>query len=310
MADDPVAGPAARSEAATGRRVSRAGGDVEVVLRPDGETTRLAGTWRRVGLRALWATPIVGIEAGVLIALALLLPALRAIAILVGALLAVRHLVRGLGEMLGVVRGWLVVSDDGWRGLALGWTSAARRGQVRWDEVAELRHHEIVDGPVLSPLPRTGSGQRALWRWRPGAQPALRPDAVPTERLLDLLAPPPEVPVALGAPDDDPRDVTVTEEGVGVWPARGRPISLRWEAVTAVEVVARGTVGGRLARSVEVLGERQLTAHGPSREELVAVPATRAEAAGLVDALERLAPGLPARVRSAGEGTTALWERP
>jgi hypothetical protein len=293
---DPVSGPAEattgdRSSTASSTRVSRPGGDVEVAVIRERDGVSLHGTWRRLGLRTLWAVPLVAVEAAVLGGLWWQLPAARPAVLLVALLVAGRHLRRGWRELRGLTRGWVVVDADGIRGVALG-TS------LRWSQVREVRVSGDLARPTVGYVPTAADV--------PPRQ--VRPDVVPTERLLDVLLPE-GLPVALGDPAADPLDVTVADEGVHVRPVRGRPISMRWEALLAVEVTARTLGEGRLARSLELLGEVRTPGAARTREELVSLPLTVAASTGVLDALRRVDATLPERAAASPAGTHELWAR-
>jgi hypothetical protein len=279
-------------------RVSRPGGDVEVRITDDGPTIRLHGTWRRVGLRATWAGPLVALEVAVVGVLWWRFPGARPVLVALAAVLLARHLLRGWREVRGVVAGWLELDDEGIRGPALG-------ADLPWEQVREVRLAGPPDRPAISYLTADTAA-------------ALRPRDLPTERLVDTLVPP-TVPLALGDPSTDPREIRVEAEGFHVLPARGRPVSVRWDAVTAIEVTTvevsapeglrRGTRRARVARSLDVLAEVRLPGGGRAREELVSLPLTVATASGLVDALGRYDATLPDRVASSPVGTRELWTR-
>jgi hypothetical protein len=99
------------------------------------------------------------------------------------------------------------------------------------------------------------------------------------------------------------------EECFHVRPARGRPVSMRWDALLAVEVTAVPAGGGQLARSVDLLGEVRLPGAPRTREELVSLPLTLARSSGLLEALRRVDPALPERLEDAEPGTHELWSR-
>jgi hypothetical protein len=293
---DPASGPAEattgdRSSTASSTRVTRPGGDVEVAMTREGDGISLRGTWRRLGLRALWAVPLVAVEAAVLGALWWQLPAARPLVLLVALLVVGRHLRRGWRELRGLTRGWVVVDADGIRGVALG-TS------LRWSQVREARVSGDLASPTVGYVPTVADV--------PPRQ--VRADVVPTDRLLDVLLPE-GLPVALGDPAADPLDVTVAEEGVHVRPVRGRPVSMRWEALLAVEVTARPAGEGRLARSLELLGEVRTPGAARTREELVSLPLTVAATTGVLDVLRRVDATLPERAAASPAGTHELWAR-
>jgi hypothetical protein len=292
------------------RRVNRRGGDVEVVVRADGRDARdleVRGTWRRVGLRLLWATPVLAVEAVVLLGAWWQLPASRPAVPALAALLAARHLVRGARELRGVVSGWLTVDATGLRGTALG-------ADLAWGDVEEVRVSGDPERPTVTYLTRSAEagrddGRLGRWRRRRGRPrpPELRPTDLPTELLLDLVLPEP-VPVALGHPSDDPREVRVEDRGFHVLLARGRPVSVRWEGVLAVEAAAV-EVAGRLARRLDLLVEVRLPGAPRPREELVCLPLTLAEATGLLTALGRFDATLPDRARTVAVGCHEVWSR-
>jgi hypothetical protein len=292
------------------RRVNRRGGDVEVVVRAGGRDAcdlQVRGTWRRVGLRLLWATPVVAVEAVVLLGAWWQLPASRPVVPALAALLAVRHLVRGARELCGVVSGWLTVDAAGLRGAALG-------ADLAWDDVEEVRVSGDPERPTVTYLTRPAAAghdddRRGRWRRRRGRDrpPELRPTDLPTELLLHLVLPEP-VPVALGHPSEDPREVRVEDPGFHVLLAHGRPVSVRWEGVLAVEAAAV-EVAGRLARRLDLLVEVRLPGAPRPREELVCLPLTLAEATGLLPALARLDATLPGRVRAVTVGCHEISSR-
>jgi hypothetical protein len=292
-------------------RVNRRGGDVEVLVpardRDDGGL-ELRGTRRRVGLRLLWATPVVAVETLVLVGAWWQLPALRPAVLVLAALLAGRHLARAARELRGAMAGWLVVDAVGLRGGALG-------ADLAWEDVEEVRVAGDPDRPTVSYLTGpagTGRGHDRR-RWTPlrrrvaGRPPALRPTDLPTELLLHLVLPA-DVPVALGDPGDDPREVRVEDEGFHVLLPPARPVSVRWETVLAVEAAAV-EAGGRLARRLDLLVEVRSPGAPRPREELVTFPLTLAETTGLLAALARLEATLPARAGAVGIGTHELWSR-
>jgi hypothetical protein len=276
---------------ASSERVSRAGGDVEVVVTREDDRVSLLGTWRRLGLRALWAGPLLAVEVAVLGGLWWQLPAVRSAVLVAAALVAARHLLRGWRELRGVTGGWVVLDADGIHGAAFG-TSLA------WSQVREVRISGDPEVPTVSYLPDAADV--------PAAQ--VRGDVVPTERLLDVLVPA-DLPAAVGDPSADPREVVVADEGVHVRPVRGRPASMRWEALLAVEVTARPAGGDRLARSLELLGEVRTPGVARTRDELVSLPLTVAASSGVLDALRRLDATLPERAQASPAGTHELWTR-
>jgi hypothetical protein len=266
-------------------RLNRPGGDVEVVRHDGRSGTRLRGTWRRLGLRALWAAPLLAIEGAVLGGIWWVATPLRPAVLVVAGLLLVRHLVRGLREVRGVVSGWLEVDAAGLRGPALG-------ADLAWDPVQEVRLAGDADRPVVAYLTEEGAA-------------TLEPDVLPTESLLDVLVPVGK-PLAFGHPGDDPRDLRVEAEGFHLLPPRGRPLSVRWDAVVSVES-RTVTCGDRRSRSLDLLVELRAPGTGPSREELVSVPITLARSSGLLDALRRFDASLPERLEAAPAGTHELW---
>jgi hypothetical protein len=287
--------PASPSPAGTTvTTVTRAGGDVEVRIDRAGATTRLRGTWRRVGLRASWAAPLLALEVAVLGVLWWRLPGAFPVLAAAAIALLARHLLRGWREVRGVVSGWVELDDDGIRGPAVG-------ADLRWDDIREVRFSGEEDRPTVTYLTADTAA-------------TVEPRDLPTERLLDSLVPT-TTPLALGHPAADPREVRVESEGFHVLPARGHPVSVRWEAVvavevTAVEVIAAEVTGDRrLARSLDVLAEVRLPGGGRPREELVSLPLTVAADAGLVDALGRYDATLPDRIASSPVGTHELWNR-
>jgi hypothetical protein len=295
--DDPGTAP---------RRRNRPGGDVEVTVARDGHHVRVRGTWRRLGLRVLWAAPLLGIELAVLVTVWWQLPALRPGVLAAGLLLGARHLRRGVRELRGVLDGWLELDDTGVRGLAIG-------PSLAWSDVREVRLSGDPGRPRIGYVLAEGSeaGRRRRPPWPAGVRrttPTVGPDIVPTERLLDVLVPVDAV-VALGDADADPIEVRVVEEGFHVRPARGRPVSMRWDALHAVEVTAVPAGAGRLACSVDLLGEVRLPGAPRTREELVSLPLTLARSSGLVEELRRLDPALPDRLQDAEPGTHELWSR-
>jgi hypothetical protein len=272
-------------------RVGRVGGDVEVVVTREDDRVSLHGTWRRLGLRTLWAGPLLAVEVAVLGGLWWQLPAARPAVLVAAALVAARHLLRGWRELRGLTRGWVVVDGDGIRGVALG-TSLA------WSQVREVRIWGDPSTPTVGYLPGTADA----------TAPQVRADVVATERLLDVLVPA-DLPVAVGDPSADPREVVVADEGVHVRPVRGRPVSIRWEALLAVEVTARPAGGDRLARSLELLGEVRTPGVARPREELVSLPLTVADSCGVLEALRRKDTTLPERAQASPAGTHELWIR-
>jgi hypothetical protein len=268
--------------------VNRPGGDVEVRVTQDGSVTRLRGTWRRVGLRALWALPRLVLEASPLAILAWWLPGARPVLLAAAGVLLAVHLRRGWQEVRGVSRGWLEVDQHGIRGPALG-------ADLPWSEVRELRWAGAEERPAIHYLTDATTAR-------------LDPRDLPTERLVDTLVPP-GVPMALGDPAADPRQVRVEEVGFHVLPARGRPRSVRWDALLAVETTTVAVGTGRVARSLDLLAELRLPGGGRPREELLSLPITLAQEAGVLDALRHLDPTLPDRIAVAPEGTCALWSR-
>jgi hypothetical protein len=295
--------PVSPTEVELPARLNRVGGDVEVAVSRDGDRVSLRGTWRRVGLRALWTVPLLAVEVAVLGGLWWQLPFLRPLVVLLGALLAARHLLRGGRELRGILRGWLTIDTEGIRGAAL--TTA-----LPWSQVREIRLWGDPASPTVGYIPSvmaTSEGRRPAGP-RARRSPRVTPDLVPTEQLLEVLVPE-GVPLALGAVDDDPLDVEVVEEGFHVRPARGRAVSMRWEALVAVEVTARPAGSGRLARSLEVLGEVRLPGASRARDELLSLPITLAGSSGLLDALRRVDTVLPERAAASPAGTHELWTR-
>jgi hypothetical protein len=292
------------------RRVNRRGGDVEVVVRVGergGGDLEVRGTWRRVGLRLLWATPLLAGETVVLVGAWWQLPATRPAVLVLALLLSARHLARAAGELRGVVSGWLTVDTAGLRGAALG-------ADLAWEDVEEVRVSGDPARPTVTYLTRPTAGgigderrSRSVRGRRAGRPPELRPTHLPTELLLHLVLPEP-VPLALGHPSEDPREVRVEDEGFHVLLPRGRPVSVRWEAVIAVEAAAV-EIADRLARRLDLLVEVRPPGGPRPREELVSLPVTLAEATGLLPALGRLDPTLPARVAAVTVGTHEVWSR-
>jgi hypothetical protein len=272
-------------------RVSRPGGDVEVVVVRDGDRVSLRGTWRRLGLRALWAGPLLAVEAAVLGGSWWQLPAARPAVVVAAVLVVARHLLRARRELRGLTRGWVEVDADGIRGVALG-TS------LTWAQLREVRISGDPAAPTVAYVPTAADATAR----------EVRPDVVPTERLLDVLVPG-DLPLAVGDPGADPRDVLVADEGVHVRPVRARPVSMRWEGLLAVEVTARPAGGDRLARSLELLGEVRTPGVARTREELVSLPLTVASSSGVLEALRRLDATLPERVQASPAGTHELWIR-
>jgi hypothetical protein len=291
-------------------RLTRPGGDVELVVVRDGPRLRLRGTWRRVGLRVLWAVPLLGVEIAVLGGLWWQLPSLRPAVLAVAAVASGRHLLRAGRELRGVVGGWLEVDEDGIRGPAVGTSlpwDAIREVRVSGDDPARPRIGYV---PTTFEPPTGGAASaRRWWRRRGGRRtPAIEPGVLPTELLLDLLIPA-DAAVALGDADADPIDVQVADEGFHVRPRRGRPVSMRWDALAAVEVTAVPAGRGRLARSVDLLAEVRSPGAARTREELVSLPITLARSSGLVDALARVDAALAGRLEELPAGTHALWNR-
>jgi hypothetical protein len=264
---------------------------VEVVVTREGDRVSLHGTWRRLGLRTLWAGPLLSVEVAVLGGLWWQLPAARPAVLVAAALAVARHLLRGWRELRGLTRGWVVVDADGVRGVALGTALA-------WSQVREVRIWGDPAAPTVAYLPVAADG----------TAPEVRADVVPTERLLEVLVPD-GLPSAVGDPAADPREVVVAEEGVHVLPVRGRPVSMRWEGLSAVEVTARPAGGDRLARSLELLGEVRMPGAARTREELVSLPLTVAASSGVLEALRRVDAGLPGRAQASPPGTHELWSR-
>jgi hypothetical protein len=296
-------------------RLNRPGGDVEVAVERDGATLRLRGTWRRAGLRALWSGPLLAIEVAVLGGLWWQGPSLRPVVLVAAALALGRHLLRAGREVRGIAVGWLELDEVGVRGPAIG-------ASLRWEAIREVRVSGDLARPRIGYVPATGSTaaepgpvsagpvpiRRSWWRAGGPRTPAAGPDVLPTELLLDLLIPVDAV-VALGDAGTDPIDVRVADEGFHVRPRRGRPVSMRWDALAAVEVTAVPAGRGRLARSVDLLGEVRLPGAARTREELVSLPITLARSSGLVDALGRVDAALPGRLEEPPAGTHALWNR-
>ncbi|GGI08574.1 hypothetical protein [Egicoccus halophilus] len=275
-------------------RFNRVGGDVEVRLDHTGDdTVRIRGTWRRLSLQALWATPVVMIEAGLLVAAWVALPVARPVVLAVAAALLLFHGWRGLRQLTGVLRALVEVDRHGIRGSALG-------RELAWEDVVEVRRAQATRGPVLvyvtaGDRDRTGRGSREL-----------APSELPTELLLDVLVPA-DVPVALGHPDDDPRAVTVADDRLQVELGGGRTLRVPLTDVTDVDVTAAAVGNGRVARQLEVLAVVDGPRPGARAEELVTLPETLARRAGLVDALDARVPGLESALRESGEGRATLW---
>jgi hypothetical protein len=286
-----VSSPDGSSPTASSDRISRPGGDVEVVVTREHARVSLHGTWRRLGLRTLWAGPLLAIEVAVLGGLWWRLPAARPAVLVAAALVVARHLLRGWRELRGLTRGWVVVDADGIRGVALG-TSLA------WSQVREVRVFGDPAAPTVGYLAAAADA----------SAPQVRADVVPTERLLDVLVPA-DLPLAVGDPSADPNEVVVADEGVHVRPRRGRPVSMRWEGLLAVEVTAHPAGGERLARSLELLGEVRMPGAARTREELVSLPLTVADSSGVLEALRRVDATLPERAQASPAGTHELWSR-